>query len=173
MAGLWIAAVDVDYRDDGAVAAAVCFDRWQAQAQAQAPATERVVRIDAVAPYRPGRFFERELPALLSVLEGVHSDVVIVDGYVWLRAPGQRPGLGAYLHAALEEGSRPVVIGVAKNRFAGAESMEVLRGGSARPLYVTPVGIGQDEAAAAIHAMHGAHRFPTLLGRVDRLARQR
>lgn len=166
--GSLIAAVDVDYRDVGAVAAAVWFERWDAEA----PVTERVVRVDAVADYRPGRFFERELPAVLAVLEGTSCDVVIVDGYVWLGAPGERPGLGAHLRAAFDQGSAPAVIGVAKNRFAGAESVEVLRGGSARPLYVTAVGIDRDEAAAAIRAMHGVHRIPTLLGRVDRLARQ-
>ncbi len=164
-----IAAVDVDYRDDGAVAAAVWFDRWDAEA----PLTERVVRVGAVADYRPGRFFERELPAVLAVLAGTTSDVVIVDGYVWLGPAGERPGLGAHLHAAFDEGSAPAVIGVAKNRFAGAESVEVLRGGSARPLYVTAVGIGQNEAAEAVRGMHGAHRIPTLLARVDRLSRQR
>ncbi len=47
----------------------------------------------------------------------------------------------------------------------------ILRGGSARPLYVTATE-RVAELADRVRTMHGAHRIPTLLAEVDRLARQ-
>lgn len=159
-----IVCVDVDYRADAVVAACVGFVAWTDAT----PALELVVRSDtAAAEYVPGRFFERELPHLLAVLALVDPppDVIIVDGYVWL-AP-DRPGLGAHLYDAL---AIPV-IGVAKNPFAGAQALEVVRGESARPLYVTAIGIDAERAAEHARDMHGAFRVPTQLRRVDQLAR--
>jgi deoxyribonuclease V len=49
----------------------------------------------------------------------------------------------------------------------------VLRGGSARPLYVTAAGLSADEAARRVRDMHGPYRIPTLLKRVDQLCRGR
>jgi deoxyribonuclease V len=63
------------------------------------------------------------------------------------------------------------VVGVAKRPFRGAPALEVLRGASARPLYVTAIGIDAAHAADGVRRMHGAHRIPTLLTRVDRLCR--
>ncbi len=117
--------------------------------------------------YQPGRFFERELPYLADALARfVSAEIVIVDGYVWL-APG-RAGLGAHLHAL--DPARPV-IGVAKTAFAGADAIEVVRGASTRPLYVTAAGMDPRGAAAHVRAMHGEFRIPTLLARVDALTR--
>jgi deoxyribonuclease V len=66
---------------------------------------------------------------------------------------------------------RNPVVGVAKSRFDGARAVEVYRGGSIRPLYVSAAGLDPEEAAEKIRSMHGRHRVPTLLKRVDRLAR--
>lgn len=63
------------------------------------------------------------------------------------------------------------VIGVAKTRFAGADAIEVVRGDSARPLYVTAVGIDAAHAARCVTGMAGEFRIPALLQRVDALAR--
>ena len=62
-------------------------------------------------PYLPGRFYLRELPALLAVLAKVTDPMqtVIVDGYVWLD-DRCTPGLGAHLYEAL--GWSTQVIGV-------------------------------------------------------------
>lgn len=160
-----IACVDVDYRGPAAVAAGVWFRGWPAS-EAE---TEAVAVLGEVAPYQPGELYRRELPCLLAVLaRGPAAGVVVVDGYVWL-GPG-RAGLGAHLHAALE--GRTVVIGVAKSRFAGAAgAIPVQRGASRRPLYVTAAGAGPEEAARWVASMHGPHRIPSLLKRVDRLAR--
>lgn len=160
-----IACVDVDYRDAEAVAACVGIARWDDAA----PSIESVVRIAAVAPYEPGAFYRRELPCILAVLATMRDvGLVVVDGYVWLAR--ERPGLGARLHEALG-GSVPVV-GVAKTAFRGNDAaVPVLRGRSARPLYVTAIGVDVDAAARDLAAMHGDHRIPTILARADRLAR--
>lgn len=158
-----LVVTDVAYQDDVACAAAVVADGWRAQFPL---ATHTVLRTP-IAPYVPGQFFERELPCLRAVLDGLAADLVVVDGYVWLDGAG-RKGLGAHLHDAL---GIPVV-GVAKTSFDGAShARAVLRGGSSRPLYVTAAGLDLDEAEAAVASMHGEHRLPTLIGLADRLAR--
>jgi len=162
-----IACVDVDYRDDGAVAACVLFRSWT---DAE-PAGEYICRIERVEPYQPGQFYKRELPCLLAVLEKAAQppEMVVVDGYVWLEDESH-PGLGAHLYEAL--GKSVPVVGVAKTRFASARSARpVLRGDSGKPLFVTVAGIAVDEVARSVQAMHGPFRIPTLLKRVDQLCR--
>jgi deoxyribonuclease V len=129
---------------------------------------ERVWWLPEVAPYEPGRFFARELPALRAVLAGLGAlDLVVVDGYVDLD-PAGRPGLGAHLHAEI----RTPVVGVAKTAFHTAtHAVAVRRGGAARPLYVTAAGMPAGRAAALVAAMAGPHRLPDALRRVDALAR--
>ncbi len=63
------------------------------------------------------------------------------------------------------------MIGVAKTRFSGAASVEVRRGDSQKPLYVTAAGVSAEDAASRISEMHGPFRIPTLLKQVDTLAR--
>ena len=110
-----------------------------------------------IAPYEPGRFFARELPPLCAVLRlvSVPLEAIVVDGYVWLG--DDQPGLGAHLHAALDK--KTPIIGVAKRPYRGAPAVEVLRGTSARPLYVTAAGIVNDtrfaENFVAYHADRG------------------
>ena len=158
-----MACVDVDYRDDGAVAACLWFADW---ADAE-PVGWATTPCGAVAPYEPGAFTRRELPCLLGVLAGrPRFDRVVVDGYAWLEQGA--PGLGARLHLAL---GVPVV-GVAKTRYAGAAGVvEVCRGASRAPLFVSAAGTDVARAAADVARMHGPHRVPTLLRRVDALAR--
>jgi deoxyribonuclease V len=159
-------AVDVHYPAAGGARAALVV---AAEPRFAEIVDERVARLDAVEAYRPGRFFERELPAVRAVLSGAGPfDLVVVDGYVDLDPDG-RPGLGARLHAEL--GGVPVV-GVAKTAFRSAtHAVPVVRGAATRPLYVTAAGLPRDEAAALIAAMSGPHRRPDALRRVDRLAR--
>lgn len=163
-----IACLDVHYRDPGAVAAGLWFRRWEDSASS----AEIVLPIERVAPYRSGQFYLRELPCLLAVLEkGPPVEVVVVDGYVWLGAE-QRPGLGAHLYQAL--GEKVAVIGVAKTRYPGATRAQELRRGTSRsPFYVTAAGMEVGEAARHVAEMHGPHRIPTLLRRVDQLCRGR
>ena len=149
------------------VAACVAFRAW-----ADAAAAVEIVhrRPGAAAPYVPGAFYQRELPALVDAITRlvVAPAIVIVDGHVWLGA-GQ-PGLGAHLNAAL--GGRIAIVGVAKRPYAGAtEARLIVRGTGLDPLYVSAIGTDVDAAATGVRAMHGPHRIPTLLRRVDRLAR--
>jgi deoxyribonuclease V len=158
--------VDVQYLDDGGARAALVV---AGDATFATPVEERTVLVERVAEYHPGRFYERELPALEQVLHGVVPlDLLIVDGYVDLDPDG-RPGLGAHVADA---GLAPVVVGVAKTRFrAATHAAEVLRGQSARPLYVTASGLGVAAAAELVRGMAGDARLPDALRRVDQLAR--
>jgi deoxyribonuclease V len=163
-----LCCVDVDYRGSDAVAAGVLFSRWTDGR----PAREIRATIRGIEPYVPGEFYRRELPCILRVLEGVHEplDAVVIDGYVWLDSAG-RPGLGARLYEAIER--RAPVVGVAKTAFHGVSTgIEVLRGRSASPLFVTAAGMEAEEAARLVRSMHGEHRIPTLLKAADRLCRQ-
>jgi deoxyribonuclease V len=119
----------------------------------------------------PGRFFERELPCVLAVLEKVEQalELIVVDGYVLLDAAGTL-GMGGHLYEAL--GRRLPIVGVAKNRFhTNGAAIEVYRGDSKRPLFVTALGVDPQAAAIEVQRMHGEHRLPTVLKRVDRLCR--
>jgi deoxyribonuclease V len=161
-----IAVFDVHYRKDGiACAAAVSFHDFEDSAPA---ATYRRL-LPIPAGYVPGDLYRRELPCILKLIEemALPLEMFIVDGYVKL---GERPGLGQHLYAAVE--GRVPVIGVAKSPYAGADSIEVRRGTSQRPLHVTAAGIELETAGRAIRRMHGPHRIPTLLRLVDRLARE-
>lgn len=162
-----IVAVDVYYGHCNAVAAAVLFNEWTSEREA-AHVCEPVEQVEA---YRPGFFFERELPGVLKVLSRVTVPLlaIVVDGYVWLGADEQ-PGLGGHLYAALDK--TIAVIGVAKSSFLqSSNAVPVCRGVSRKPLYVTAAGMDRIRAAAHIASMHGLHRIPTLLKRVDALSR--
>lgn len=157
---------DVHYPDAGGAVAALVV---AGDAELSTVLSEHVAFLAHVAPYEPGAFFERELPALRAVLAGVDAlDLLVVDGYVDLDPEG-RPGLGAHVHAEL---GVPVV-GVAKTPFrAATHAIEVRRGSATRPLYVTAAGMPAPRAAALVAAMAGPHRIPAALRRVDALARR-
>lgn len=177
-----IVALDVAYHPDHALVGLVGFEAWT---DAE-PSDERVVRVEGPpADYEPGAFYRRERPCLLAALAtlAARPEVVVVDGYVFV-GPG-RPGLGAWLAAALAEAppapssatasassAAPIVVGVAKSGFSGAtHALPVHRGDSRRPLYVDALGVEPETAAAWLRAMHGPHRLPSLLRRVDQLTR--
>ena len=157
-------AVDVHYRSlGGARAAAVVA----AEATFARVLAERTAVVPEVEAYRPGEFYQRELPPLRAVLEGLAGlGLLVVDGYADLD-PGGRPGLGAHAH---REFAVPV-IGVAKSAFRTAtHALPVLRGTSARPLFVTAAGMPRAEAAELVRLMAGRFRVPDALRRADVLA---
>jgi deoxyribonuclease V len=163
-----IACIDVHYRADLTIAGCVLLRDWPDER----PAHEIVTRVGPVKPYHAGRFYERELQPALQVLRLTPEPptTVVIDGYVWLDARGT-PGLGAHLFRSLNE-AIPVV-GVAKSRFRdSAFAVRVVRGSSTRALYVTAAGLSPDTAARCIERMHGRHRIPTMLRRVDQLCRR-
>ena len=142
------AAVDVHYLSTGGARAAAVLAADAAFAHVLA---ERTALVPRVAPYRPGEFYLRELPPLRAVLADLDElGLLVVDGYADLD-PGGRPGLGAHAHA---EFGIPV-IGVAKSRFRTAtHAVPVLRGSSARPLFVTAAGMPAADAADLVRR-HG------------------
>lgn len=162
-----IVCVDVDYRAAAVVTACVGFHDWADAA----PSLESVTQTQGAPPeYESGAFYRRELPYLVAALATLAAPpgIIVVDGYVWLAS--DRPGLGAHLHAAL--GGSIEVVGVAKRNFAGAATaIPILRGTSQQPLFVTSTRADVHAVAESVRGMHGAHRIPTLLKRVDRLAR--
>ena len=160
-------AVDVHYNSNTAVAGGIAFRDWCDSGET---AVYRSLCREP-APYVPGRFFRRELPCILHLLDehALTPDTIVVDGFVYL--DGERvPGLGKHLFDAL--GNRIPVVGVAKGRYVTApDSLSVYRGKSRRPLYVTSVGMPISTARDCVLGMHGAYRNPTLLKRVDQLSR--
>jgi deoxyribonuclease V len=165
-------AVDVYYRQQEAQVAGVLFNDWT---DAQ-PLKVIVCSVQEPAEYRPGEFFRRELPCILSLLELVDEAIncklqtIIIDGFVFLNE-FRKPGLGKHLYDALN--ASIAIIGVAKSPFKGIADHYVLkRGHSLRPLYVTCEGISLPEAKANILSMHGDYRMPTLLKLADTASRR-
>lgn len=160
-----VGAVDVHYPPAGGGRAALVLSPFDTFAPV---AAERVMWLDTVAPYQPGSFFLRELPAIRSVVDGAPPlRLLLVDGYCDLD-PSGRPGLGAHVHDSLGI----AVIGVAKTAFHTAtHAVPVFRGRSANPLHVTAAGFPLDAAARLVAAMAGPYRLPDALRRVDALAR--
>lgn len=162
-----IAFTDVHYFGTSARAAAVVSTGW---ACTEAHRTYKIQQ-QTPADYQAGQFYKRELPPLLAVLGEIEVplDRVVIDGYCYL-SDEDAPGLGWYLHDAL--GGRLPVVGVAKNRFRETDhAVEVTRGTSRNPLYVTAVGMDARQAADHVTTMAGDHRIPTLLKQVVRVAR--
>lgn len=161
------AAVDVCYRRTQARAAGLIFEDWTDSA----PASVFQIRLPPQKPYRPGRFFERELPCLLALLRPIafRFEAIVIDGYVHLCDEAGK-GLGVHLFESLAYS--PTIIGVAKNPLKVADRfVPVYRGSSRKPLFVSAIGCPADQAARIIAGMHGSDRIPTLLKQVDRFAR--
>ena len=70
-----------------------------------------------LAPYEPGSFYKRELPAILPMVHLVLArgtvGTVVLDGHVDLDEG--RPGLGRHLYEALGAPPELCIVGVAKN----------------------------------------------------------
>ena len=161
-----IAAFDVYYLKNGCASAAAVLFRDYRDPE---PAAVYTQFLSEAADYIPGEFYRRELPCIFTLLRRIDEvpDEMVVDGYVML---GNKPGLGQHLFNSFD-GKIPVV-GVAKSKFEGAGGVEVFRGKSIHPLYVTSAGIDLSKASERIRTMRGVHRIPTLLKRVDVLARE-
>lgn len=164
-----IACLDVHYENELAYAAAVVFDKWDAASSLSEYTTCAANSVD----YEPGRLYLRELPPLLNVAQCICEsiDVYVIDAYCHLSADFA-PGLGAYFHEALNNAAS--IVGVAKNRFHNTtHAMELIRGGSRRPLFITSIGIQYETAVSYVRMMAGNFRIPTMIKAADRLARQR
>lgn len=168
-------AVDVDYHSGHAggtaCVAGVVFDEWWTKKLTSA----YVTNISEVSPYRPGNFYQRELPCILELLRLVIEpiDIIIVDGYVWLDEAGT-PGWGAHLFQLFEPlGCGTSVVGVAKSLYLGsAHAITLNRGESKKPLYVTAAGMDLRQASDCVLSMAGSSRIPAFLSLVDQLCRR-
>jgi deoxyribonuclease V len=161
------AALDVHYDKQIAYAACVEFLNWNDTDSVRTI----VVSTKVLSNYRPGRFFERELPCLLAVLKKARRqyESIIIDGYVFLKAPVVN-GLGAHLEKILPYS--PKVIGVAKNPLRVSDRfVTIFRGKSKKPLFISSVNIAVEEAAELVSGMDGAFRIPKLLRSADKACR--
>lgn len=159
------AAIDVYYERDKSIAGCVVFKDWQDSCPIE---TKRIV-LPSAKEYRPGEFYVRELPCILSILKSIDYvfDTIIIDGFVHLK---KGKGLGTHLFESLPYPSS--VIGVAKNPLKIADKyITIMRGKSKRPLFVSSIGCSLEYAAKSIVSMHGHHRIPTLLKLADTITR--
>ncbi len=160
-------AIDVNYnKDNTATVAGVVFNNWQDKKASNII----IAKVDNIAPYISGKFYKRELPCILALLEKLveKPEYIIIDGYIYLN--NYKMGLGAHLYQALNE--KIPVIGVAKSPFQDVSADTfIYRGKSKKPLYITSAGIELEQAKQLIQQMHGEYRMPTLLKKVDRVCR--
>ena len=167
MEGLKVACFDVYYYSDFAKACCIVFE---------VEPYEKVISqyceiIKPVNDYIPGEFYKRELPCILKVYNRVREDIclAIIDGFVTLDKG--KEGLGGHMFKTLNKNTP--IIGVAKTFYKGCEDyIEVFRGESKRPLFVTSVGIDLNFAAKLIKNLNGKDRIPDVLKKVDLLTRK-
>ncbi len=161
-----VACLDVYYYENHAKSCCIVFENGN---------VERIISeyceiVTPIHEYIPGEFYKRELPCLLRVIEKVQEtiDLLIIDSFVWLG--NGKKGLGVYLFEVLEK--KIPVIGVAKTYFKDCnEYLEVYRGRSNKPLYISSIGIDLNDSAKLVKSLKGDHRIPDLLKRVDQLTR--
>lgn len=160
-----ILAFDTYYFDNQAKTVGIAFNNWSDTD----PESFFEETIEGIAAYEPGAFYKRELPCILSLLKKINAwkiEAIIVDGFVFLDDDGKL-GLGGHLYNRLD-GAIPV-IGVAKSKFHGIVNncIQLLRGESKNPLYITAIGIPLENAVQCIKLMHGTFRMPYLLQLLD------
>ena len=166
-----ILAFDTYYFEDKAKTVCVLFEHWQDAVPLQI--YDEV--LTGIEPYQSGLFYKRELPCILSLLHRVKAQIqqtitaIVIDGFVFLDDQGKL-GLGAHLYHHLEQlGQAVPVIGVAKSGFYDNTKnvLELLRGKSKKPLYITAIEMDIQRAFECVQEMHGAYRMPTLLQVLD------
>lgn len=163
-------AIDVYYFDGKAKVVGILFEKWNDYI-----AKEIVITyLDKINEYEPGNFYKRELPCIIQLLQSIDLskiEAIIIDGYVFIDNFGGK-GLGAHLFEKLKENTP--VIGVAKTSFFDVKKsiLEVFRGKSKNPLYISSIGIDNSTAADYINKMHGEYRIPTLLKFLDKETRK-
>ncbi len=165
-----ILAFDTYYVDNTAKTVCVSFKDWSDDQ----PSHIYNETITGIAAYEPGSFYKRELPCILSLLKQIELQEVshiLVDSFVLLD-DHDKLGLGGYLYQALD--ATIPIIGVAKSGFHNntKNTLELIRGNSKKPLYISAMGIPLQEAYLNIKKMHGNYRMPTLLQILDTKTRE-
>lgn len=162
-------AIDVYYTSNNIAHAVGVLFNWDDEEPQQTIQTQ----LEGIAPYEPGAFYKRELPCLLSVINKVDVaalEAIIIDGYVYVDN-NKNGGLGKHLYDKLEQ--KVPVIGVAKTGYFNNQQtvVNVNRGESQKPLYVSAVGYDLNKAATNIKHMQGKYRMPDILKTLDQLTR--
>jgi deoxyinosine 3'endonuclease (endonuclease V) len=169
-----IVAFDTYYYGGFSYTVAGVFEAWNSD-KVKYFVCSRRAGIDA--EYKPGELYKRELPCIMQCLEKLNVDnitSIVVDGFVWVvdDEGNKVPGLGKRLQdAILEKFDRHItVIGVAKNPYhteiPGCK--EVLRGKSAKPLYITCTeDYFIEHYVVEIKLMFGESRIPDILKSID------
>jgi deoxyribonuclease V len=160
-------AVGVHPHGDGAWAAAVSFEEWDAR-EATRTYTSRIEQLPKPAR---GELDLRDLACVMQLLREhkLEPDTIVIDGAVHLDA-SDTPGLGRHLYDAL--GGRVAIIGMSTKAMPGLPAQfEVYREEEARPVFVTSVGVDLGAAKVRVRGMHGKRRVPTLMKLAGRLAR--
>ncbi len=163
-----ILALDVYYSKDSANCVGVLFN-WEDTFPAKIYRTT----IACFENYIPGCFYQREMPSILALLDKVEFtdlEAIVVDGHVFTDTTNF--GLGGMVW--LKIGQQVPIIGIAKNSFFNNSDtvVEVYRGKSKKPLYVSCVGTEIESVITNIKRMNGEFRIPTILKQLDRLSRQ-
>ncbi len=158
-----ILAFDTYYFNDKAKTVCVLFNNWT---DTEAYNVYEEV-ISGIEEYESGAFYKRELPCILSLLNKIKKEikvieVIVIDGFVILDDQNKL-GLGGHLYEQLA--SRIPIIGVAKSGFNGNKNnvLELIRGKSKKPLFITAMGMELETAFEHIKSMNGSFRMPTLL----------
>jgi deoxyribonuclease V len=159
-------AVGVHPHGDGAWAAAVAFEEWDAR-EATRTYTSHIEQLPKPAR---GELDLRDLACVMQLLREhkLEPDTIVIDRAVHLDA-ADTPGLGRHLYDAL--GGRVAVIGLSTKAMPGLPAQfEVYREEEARPVFVTCVGVDLGAAKVRVRGMHGKRRVPTLMKLAGRLA---
>lgn len=165
MESINVACFDVYYYDTYAKACCIVFN------EQQQVLSKYSVIVEDVMEYESGKFYKREMPCILKILEEVKEKInlIITDSFVWLDEG--KKGLGAHLYNELE--CNIPIIGVAKTNFKDAiDKVEVFRGDSKKPLYISSVGIDLECSAEFIKNLNGKFRIPDVLKEVDKMSRE-
>jgi deoxyribonuclease V len=122
-----------------------------------------------IEDYVPGEFYKRELPCLLKVIEKVdlsELEAIIIDGYIYVDNNGKY-GLGGVLWETLNR--QIPIIGIGKTSFFSNKEtvVEIFRGESKNPLFVSVIGCNLQITAEKIKSMQGNYRNPSILQQLD------
>jgi deoxyribonuclease V len=90
-----IICLDVHYREDFAQVAGVLLNDWTDEEASKIYA----IQTPLAGEYEPGKFYKRELPALLALLAEVSEplEYILVDSYVYLGK--DHPGLDRFAYS--------------------------------------------------------------------------
>lgn len=161
-----ILAFDTYYFEDKAKTVCISFNNWDDNTILE---TFEEIK-EEIEEYKSGEFYKRELPCILSLYSKINFsnlEAIIIDGYIYLD-DDKKPGLGAHLHEKLN--CKIPIIGVAKTNFytLTKNKIELFRGMSKNPLYITSIGMDINDAFENIKKMDGEFRIPKLLKELDR-----